>query len=123
MYYGSVALRWALAAFSVSLSYTQSVGLLERGISPSQSFYLHTEQHKHRLKARNTDIHALSGIQSHDPSVRARESVHALDRAATVIGFSCHYQRKTLFSTFYFCIAYISMSNVRQVVAAQHVCI
>jgi hypothetical protein len=47
------------------LIYTQSVGLLGRGISPSQGRYLHTEQHKHR------DIHALSGIRAHDPSVRA----------------------------------------------------
>jgi hypothetical protein len=31
---------------SVSESYTQSVGLLERGISPSQGRYLHTEQHR-----------------------------------------------------------------------------
>jgi hypothetical protein len=46
-YYGSRALYWAFAAFSVSWSYTQSVGLLERGISTSQGRYLHTEQHKH----------------------------------------------------------------------------
>jgi hypothetical protein len=26
---------------------------------------------KHRINARNTDIHALSGIRTHDPSVRA----------------------------------------------------
>jgi hypothetical protein len=49
--YGSTALCWALAAFSVSWSFTQSVGLLERGISPSQGHYLHTEQHKHRRNA------------------------------------------------------------------------
>jgi hypothetical protein len=52
------------------LDIRQSVGLLGRGISPSQSPYLH------RI---NTNIHALSGIRTHDPSV------HALDRAATVI--------------------------------------
>jgi hypothetical protein len=45
--YGCTALCWTLAAFSVSLSYTQSVGLLGRGISLSQGRYLHTEQHKH----------------------------------------------------------------------------
>jgi hypothetical protein len=50
-YYGSTALRWALVAFSVSWSYTQSVRLLGRGISPSQDPYLHTEQHKHRIYA------------------------------------------------------------------------
>jgi hypothetical protein len=31
------------------------------------------------------DIHALSGIRTHDPSVRASEVVHALDRAAAII--------------------------------------
>jgi hypothetical protein len=30
-YYGSTALCWALTAFSVSQSYTQSVALLRRG--------------------------------------------------------------------------------------------
>jgi hypothetical protein len=56
------------------LIYTQSVGLLGRGISPSQGLYLHTEQHKHRIIAHNTDIHTLSGIRTHDPSVRASEA-------------------------------------------------
>jgi hypothetical protein len=69
-YYRSTALCWALAAFSVSWSYTQSVELLGRGISRSQGRYLHTGQHKHRIKAHNTDIHALSGIRTHDPSGR-----------------------------------------------------
>jgi hypothetical protein len=46
---GSTAL-WTLAAFSVSYSYTQSVGLLERGNSHSQGRHLHTE-HKHRINA------------------------------------------------------------------------
>jgi hypothetical protein len=49
--YGSTALRWISAAFSVSWSFPQSVGLLGRGISPSQGRYLHTEQHKHRINA------------------------------------------------------------------------
>jgi hypothetical protein len=71
---GSKALCWALAAFSVSSSFTQSVGLLGRGISPTQGRYLHTGQHKH------ADIHATSGILTHDPRV------HPLERAATVIG-------------------------------------
>jgi hypothetical protein len=75
-YYWSTAFRWALADFSVSWSYTQPVGLLPRGISPYQGLYLHTEQHKYRLNAHNTDIHAFE---------RAK-TVHALDGAATVIG-------------------------------------
>jgi hypothetical protein len=85
---------------------TQSVELLGRGISPLQGLCLHTELHKHRINAHNTDIHSLSGIRAHDLSVRASEdssclrprgycdrlaserskTVHALDRAATMTG-------------------------------------
>jgi hypothetical protein len=57
--------------------FTQSVGLLGRGISPLQGRYLHTEQHKHRVKA-HTDIHAWSGIRAHDPSDRASEDSSCL---------------------------------------------
>jgi hypothetical protein len=46
------------------------------GISPSQGLYLHAEQHKHGINAHNTDIHALSGIRTHDPSIRASENHH-----------------------------------------------
>jgi hypothetical protein len=53
-YYLSVALTVLLLDtgryFSI-LIYTQSVGLLGQGISPSQGCYLHTEQHKHRITA------------------------------------------------------------------------
>jgi hypothetical protein len=49
--YCSTALYWALAAVSVSWSYTQSVGLLGRGISLSQGRYLHTGQHTHIINA------------------------------------------------------------------------
>jgi hypothetical protein len=55
------------------------VGLLGRVISPSQGRYLYTGQLKHKISAYR-DIHALSGIRTHNPSVRASE-----DRAATVI--------------------------------------
>jgi hypothetical protein len=37
------------------------VGFIGRGISPSQSRYLHTEHHKHKINAHDTDIHASSG--------------------------------------------------------------
>jgi hypothetical protein len=77
-YYGSTALCWALAAFSVSWSYAQSVGPLGRGISPSQGRYLHTGQHEPRMNAHNIDIHALSGIRTHDLSVRASEDSSCL---------------------------------------------
>jgi hypothetical protein len=53
-------------------TYTQSVGFLGRGISPSQGRNLDTGQHKHRINA-HTGIHASSGIRTHDPSVRAGE--------------------------------------------------
>jgi hypothetical protein len=61
----------------------QSVGLSGRRISPSQGRYLYTEQDTHRINA-HTDIHALSGIETHDPSVRASE------------GSPCHRDRHVL---------------------------
>jgi hypothetical protein len=45
------------------------VGLLGRGISPSQGLFLHTEQHKHRIKEQNTDIHTLGGVRTQHPNV------------------------------------------------------
>jgi hypothetical protein len=51
-------------------------------ISPSQGLYLHrTTQHR---KTR-TNIHALSGIRTHDPSNKPAKT-HASDRTATVTG-------------------------------------
>jgi hypothetical protein len=44
---------------------------------PVASLYLYTGQHKHRINA-YTDIHALSGIRIHDPSVRASEDSSCL---------------------------------------------
>jgi hypothetical protein len=52
--------------FSFLISYTVE-RIPGRGISPSQGRYLHTGQHKHR-KNTNTNIHASSGIRTHDPS-------------------------------------------------------
>jgi hypothetical protein len=58
------------------------VGLSGRGISLTQGLYIYrTAQHK---KAR-TNILALSGIRTPDPSIKAAMT-HALDRAGTVIG-------------------------------------
>jgi hypothetical protein len=37
--------------FSFVIFFTQTIGLLGRVISPSLGLYLHTEQHKHRIKA------------------------------------------------------------------------
>jgi hypothetical protein len=73
-----------LTAFPVSWSYTLSAGFLGRGMSPSQGLYLHTKQH--RIKAHNTDTHALSGIQPTIPASELVKTVHTLDRAATVTG-------------------------------------
>jgi hypothetical protein len=53
------------------LNLTQTVGLLGRGISPSQGSYLHTN----RI---NTNIHTLSGIRTHDLSVRSGEDISCL---------------------------------------------
>jgi hypothetical protein len=44
----------------------QSVGLLGREISPSQGRCLHTN-----TEDTQTNIYALTGIRTHDPSVRA----------------------------------------------------
>jgi hypothetical protein len=58
------------------------VGLLGRVISPSQGLYLHrTTQHRKT----HTNIHALSGIQIHDPSNQPAKT-HASDCMATVTG-------------------------------------
>jgi hypothetical protein len=93
------ALCWALTSSSVSyifFFFTQTVGLLGRVISPSHGCYLNTEQHKHRINA-YTNIHALSGIRNHDPSVRAGEdTVHASDRVTTVIAQCTDHPAKTL---------------------------
>jgi hypothetical protein len=98
--YLSMALQsfcWTFASISVSLSYTQSVGLLGRGISPSQGHYLYTE-HTHRINA-HTDIHALCGIRTHDPSVQASEDSSCLrprghcDRQINVLAVPIQRQR------------------------------
>jgi hypothetical protein len=71
---------WPL--FSVSWSYRQPVGLLGRGISPSQGLYLHTKQHKHRINAHRYP--SIPGV-GFDPTIRAFElakTIHAWDRVA-----------------------------------------
>jgi hypothetical protein len=64
------------------------VGLLGRGISPSQCLYLHrTAQHR---KTR-THIHDSSGIRTHDPNARAVEDSTCLkDCPATRTGWNKH---------------------------------
>jgi hypothetical protein len=71
-----------LDRFFSFLKCTQGVGLLGRGISPSQDRYLHTGQHKRR----KNDIHASVGYEPTNPAFERAKTVHALDRAVTVIG-------------------------------------
>jgi hypothetical protein len=67
--YGPTALCWTLAAF------TQSLGLLGRGISPWQGRYLHTQDNTN-TEYTHTDNYAASGIRTRNPSVRAGEDGH-----------------------------------------------
>jgi hypothetical protein len=55
--------------------FSETVGLLERMISPSQGRCLTLTQNK-RIHTPNN--HALSGIRTHDPSVRASEDSSCL---------------------------------------------
>jgi hypothetical protein len=74
---------WVLAAFLVSWYYVQSKGLIEKGISPTQSLYIHTE-HKQNKR---TQI-SLPRVQF-QPTILVFERAkifHALGRSATVIG-------------------------------------
>jgi hypothetical protein len=66
--------------FSSVIFFTQTVRLLGHVISPSQGRYLYKGQHKHTLNA-HSNIHALSDIRTHEPSIRANE-----DGAITNIG-------------------------------------
>jgi hypothetical protein len=66
--------------------FSQTVTLLGQVISPSQGRYLNAE-HKHRI---NTYTHQTSmpwvGFEPTIPASERAKTVHALDRAATVIG-------------------------------------
>jgi hypothetical protein len=77
--------------FSSVIIFTQSVGLLGRLMGPSQGRYLHTGQHKHTIDAQR-DIHALSRIRTHDPSVRARD-----DSSCLIPRGHCNWHTKLLF--------------------------
>jgi hypothetical protein len=67
---GSTALV-DIARFFSFLIYTQSVGLLRRGTSPSQGRYIHIERHKHRINAYRYPT--SSGIRTQYPSFRVGE--------------------------------------------------
>jgi hypothetical protein len=67
---------WPLIQFCNHFS--QTVGLLGRVISPSQGLCLNIGQHKQNKRICTPNIHALSGIRTHDPSVRASEDSSCL---------------------------------------------
>jgi hypothetical protein len=73
-----------LGHFLSSLIYTQSVGLLGRGISPPQGRYLHTGQLKQNKRS-HTFI-SREELEPTTPVFQRAKTAHALDRAATVIG-------------------------------------
>jgi hypothetical protein len=73
------------------------VGLIGRVISPSQGLRLHrTAQHR---KTR-TNSHALSGIQTYDPSFQAAKT-HAIHRAASVIDTDENIQKENQSHSFF----------------------
>jgi hypothetical protein len=90
--------------FSFVIFFTQMVGLLGRVMSPSQGRYLHTEETHTQTSM------PLSGIRSHDPSVRASEDSsclrprgHRHRRAILCInlfGCCCHLEHKTFVKRF-----------------------
>jgi hypothetical protein len=61
-----------------------SGGLLGWDFSPSQSRYLHTEQHKQNKPTQISMPRA--GFKPTIPVFKRAKTVHALDRAATLIG-------------------------------------
>jgi hypothetical protein len=75
--------------FSHLIFFIQSVGLLGRGISPSQGRFLHTGQRKQN-KRTHTSIPQV-GIEPTISVLERAKTVHVLDRAATVIGRPCHF--------------------------------
>jgi hypothetical protein len=58
----------------------QTVGLLERVISPLRGRYLNTGQLKQKKRIHKQNIHALNGIRTHDPRVRGCAIAQAVSR-------------------------------------------
>jgi hypothetical protein len=73
---GRVTYKWFLELFR------HTVGLLGRVIIPSQGLYLHRTTLHRKMR---TNIHALIGIRTHDPSNQPAKT-HASDFTATVTG-------------------------------------
>jgi hypothetical protein len=72
-------------SFSVSWSFTRSVGPLGRGISPSQSRCLHKQDNKTKNKCKLTSMLQV-GFEPTIPVSERTKTVHALNCAATLIG-------------------------------------
>jgi hypothetical protein len=77
---------WTLAASSVSWSFTQSIVLLGRGISPAEDRYPHTEQHKHRIKAHRHPCLEGDSNPRTQCLIGRRRIMPQTARPATVIG-------------------------------------
>jgi hypothetical protein len=70
---------WVLAStFFSFMIILQTVGLLGRVISSSQDLYLNRGQTKQNKHIHTPNIHTLSGIRTHDPSVRESEDSSCL---------------------------------------------
>jgi hypothetical protein len=75
------SLRWTLATFLVSWPYTQSVGLVRQGNSPSQGLYTHSGQH---TKNKHLQISMPRvRFEPMTPAFQQEKTVHSLDCAAT----------------------------------------
>jgi hypothetical protein len=79
--YGFTALCWTLAALSVSCSFTQSVLLLAWGSDRSKAHRTTQTQNK-RTQTSMPQV----GLEPTIPVLERAKTVHALDRAAAVIG-------------------------------------
>jgi hypothetical protein len=71
--------------FSFVIIFTQTVGLLGRVISLLQSRYLHTGQYKQNKRTHRQSVPRV-GFELTMPALERGKNVHALDRAADVIG-------------------------------------
>jgi hypothetical protein len=72
---------WPLFSF---LIYTQSVGLLGQGISPSQGRCLHTEQHKHRITAHTQTSMRRVGFEATIPVFERAKTIRACNRLVAI---------------------------------------
>jgi hypothetical protein len=89
-----IARPWQFFFFLVSWFYTQSVGLLGKGISPEQGLYLHTRQHKQNTRIQTTIPQV--GLQPTNTVFELAKKIHDLERAATAIGTAYIYRVKML---------------------------